>query len=88
MANTQNGGEVMKKSTVHVMPDNSSAMWSVKRSGAQHASIRTETKQEAVKVGRIMSQRSGSELVIHGADGRIQHANTIVMNTCHSDRGK
>lgn len=78
----------MKKSTVHVMPDNSSAMWSIKRDGAQHASIRTETKQEAVKVGRIISQRSGSELIIHGVDGRIQHVDAIAMNTCHADKGK
>lgn len=78
----------MKKNTVHVMPDNSSAMWSVKRNGAQHASLRTETKQEAIKVGRIISQRSGSELIIHGADGRIQHAEAIALNTCHTDEGK
>lgn len=62
----------MAKNEHHIVHNPSRGGWDVKRSGASRASIHTETKAEAVKVGRIMSQRSGSELVIHGANGRIQ----------------
>ena len=62
----------MAKKEHHVVPNFSRGGWDVKRNGAQRASIHTETKADAVKVGRIMSQRAGSELVVHGRDGRVQ----------------
>jgi len=57
--------------THHVTP-NRDGGWAVKRAGAQRASVRTETKSEAVKIGRVISQRSGTTLVVHGKDGKIQ----------------
>ena len=54
----------------------------MKKSGAKRASVRTETKADAVKMGRIISQRSGSELVIHGKDGRIQRSDSYGSNPC------
>ena len=62
----------MPKNEHHVVPNSARGGWDVKRNDAQRASIPTETKAEAVKAGREMSQRAGSELVIHGKDGRIQ----------------
>ncbi|MDL2226134.1 DUF2188 domain-containing protein [Deltaproteobacteria bacterium OttesenSCG-928-M10] len=57
----------------HIVP-NPTGGWSVKGNDAAHASIYTETKADAVKIGRVISQRSGSELVIHGRGGNIQKA--------------
>lgn len=62
----------MKRVTVHVVPNSKTGEWNVKRSDAQSASVRTSTKTEAIKMGRIISQRSGSGLIIHGWDGKIQ----------------
>lgn len=72
----------MAKNEHHVVHNASRGGWDVKRSGATRASIHTATKAEAVKVGRIMSQRSGSELVIHGTDGRIQRKDSHGNDPC------
>lgn len=61
----------MSQAQHHVSP-NSSGGWTVRKSGASRASAHVETKSEAVKIGRIISQRSGSTLIIHGKDGKIQ----------------
>lgn len=71
----------MPKKSVHVVP-NSSGGWSVKKSGAQRASVRTDKKVDAVKMGRVISQRSGSELVIHGKDGKIQRSDSHGNDPC------
>ena len=72
----------MAKNEHHVVPNSSRGGWDVKRSNAQRASIHTETKAEAVKVGRIISQRVGSELVVHGRDGRIQQKDSHGNDPC------
>lgn len=59
----------------HVLP-NPQGGWDVKRSGSDRASIHAATKEEAVKVGRVFSQRAGSDLVIHGRDGQIQRSDS------------
>jgi hypothetical protein len=61
----------MPRKSVHVVPNNNQGGWNVKKSGSQRASVHTKTKVEAVKMGRIISQRSSSELIIHGKDGKI-----------------
>lgn len=72
----------MPKNEHHVVPNPSRGGWDVKRNNAQRASIHTETKAEAVKAGREMSQRAGSELVIHGKDGRIQQKDSHGNDPC------
>lgn len=72
----------MPKNEHHIVPNSSRGGWDVKRSGAQRASIHTQKKAEAVKVGRIMSQRAGSELVVHGMDGRIQKKDSHGNDPC------
>lgn len=66
----------------HVVPNNTRGGWDVKRNGAERASIHTTTKAEAIKVGRIMSQRAGSELVVHGVNGRIQRKDSHGNDPC------
>jgi len=59
------------KGTRHVVP-NPSGGWDIKRGGSSRASSHHETKQPAVDRARGQSQREGSELIIHGRDGKIQ----------------
>lgn len=72
----------MASKTVHVVPNGSVGGWNVRKGGAKRASVHTDTKAEAVKMGRIISQRSGSELVIHGKDGRIQRSDSHGNDPC------
>ena len=72
----------MPRKSVHITPNGNQGGWNVKKSGAQRASVHTETKADAVKMGRIISQRSGSELVIHGKDGRIQRSDSHGNDPC------
>lgn len=66
----------MIRKSVHVIPNNNQSGWSIKKSGTQRVSVHIQTKADAIKIGRIISQRSGSELIIHGKDGKIQRADS------------
>jgi hypothetical protein len=55
----------------HVVP-NPNGGWDVKHSGSDRASVHTDTKQDAVDKGREISRNQGTELFIHGEDGKIQ----------------
>ncbi|WP_040048115.1 DUF2188 domain-containing protein [Bacillus thermotolerans] len=46
--------------------------WQVKGAGNQQPTRITRTKQQAVKIARKISINQGSELFIHGRNGRIQ----------------
>ena len=59
----------MSRKTYHVVPNNDG--WSVREAGAPRASVNTNTKAEAVRIGFVISQRQGSDLRIHGKDGKI-----------------
>ena len=76
----------MRRKSVHVVPNSIQGGWTVKKNEAQRASAHTETKADAVKLGRVISQRSGSELVIHGKDGKIQRSDSYGNDPCpHKD---
>ncbi|BDC76540.1 DUF2188 domain-containing protein [Enterococcus faecalis] len=55
----------------HVVP-NSNGGWNVKGSGNSKATAHTDTKAEAEKIAREIAKNQGSELFIHGQDGKIQ----------------
>ncbi len=55
----------------HVTHDKENGDWKVKRSGAERASGRFDTKQEAVDAGREISRNQETEFVIHNKDGKI-----------------
>lgn len=61
----------MSNKTHHVVP-NPNGGWDVKKGGAERASSHTDTKAEAEAIARQISINQGTELVIHGKDGRIQ----------------
>lgn len=64
MAKSRHGKDVY----VQPHPDG----WQVKKQGNDRASAVTPTKDEAVKIARPAARKEHSELIIKGADGRIQ----------------
>ena len=60
-----------KQKSHHVVP-NPDGGWDVKKAGSERASKHSNTKQEAVEKGRQISQNQGTELYIHGKNGKIQ----------------
>lgn len=71
----------MSRDTHHIVP-NPNGGWDVERGGGEKASHHTDTKQEAVDIGRKISQNQGTELVIHGLDGRIQSSDSHGKDPC------
>lgn len=71
----------MARDEHHIVPK-SSGGWDVKRNGAQRASVHSETKAQAVKAGRGISKNQGTELVIHGRNGRIQNSDSHGNDPC------
>ena len=61
----------MPRETHNVVP-NPNGGWDVIRGGGERASAHADTKQEAVDIGRVISQNQRTEFLIHGKDGRIQ----------------
>lgn len=55
---------------VHVVRRNEG--WAAKKEGAKRASVITPTQAEAIDAGRKIARNAGSELVIHGRDGKIR----------------
>ncbi|MDO7787144.1 DUF2188 domain-containing protein [Desulforamulus aquiferis] len=46
--------------------------WQIKGAGNHKATTRTTTQKEAIDIARDIAKNQGSELVIHGKDGRIR----------------
>ena len=55
----------------HVVPAKNGG-WNVKGAGNSRATVHTTTKSEATNIARQISRNQGSELIIHGTDGKIQ----------------
>lgn len=64
----------MTRKTHHVVPHPEG--WAVRRGGSERASVVTETKREAIDIGREISRNQGSEFLIHGLNGRIQQSDS------------
>lgn len=64
----------MSKRGQHVVPNG--GKWSVRSAGAQRASRTFETQREAIDDARERARRQGTELYIHGRDGRIRERNS------------
>jgi len=61
---------------VHVTHNNDRGGWDVIRPGNQRVSAHTDTKAEAMGVGKRIAQNIGAELIPHRIDGRIQNPNS------------
>ena len=64
----------MSKLNQHVVPRGDS--WAVKGAGNQKATSLHPTQQAAADAARGIARNQGSELLIHGRDGRIRERNS------------
>lgn len=68
----------MSKSTKgnnqHVVPHPDG--WAVKSEGATKATRVTKTQQESADIAREIAKNQGSEMIIHGKDGKIRQKNS------------
>ncbi len=65
----------MAKKNVHVVP-RSDGGWAVERGGGSRASKVTDTQREAIDAGKKIAVREGTELFIHGENGRVREKNS------------
>ncbi|NOU31550.1 MAG: DUF2188 domain-containing protein [Polyangiaceae bacterium] len=54
--------------------------WQVKKAGNERATAVKASKREAVSVARAIARKENGELIIMGADGRIQQRDGKVEN--------
>lgn len=60
----------MSKRDQHVVPHKDG--WAVRGAGSRRASSVHDTQEQAIDAGRSVARNQGSELYIHGRDGRIR----------------
>lgn len=65
----------MSKRNQHVVPHDGG--WAVRSAGSQRAASTHATQSEAISAGREIARNQGSELVIHGRDGRIRERDSF-----------
>jgi Uncharacterized protein conserved in bacteria (DUF2188) len=65
----------MTKNGQHVVPRGDG--WSVRSTGSSRVSGTFSTQREAIDVARERARKGGTELYIHGIDGRIREKNTF-----------
>jgi uncharacterized protein YdaT len=65
----------MSQKGQHVVPNG--AKWSVRRAGAERASGVFNTQKEAIDKARELAKHQGTELYIHGRDGRIRERSSF-----------
>ena len=71
--------EIAMSKNQHVVPNGDS--WSVRRAGSSRASGVFKSKPEAIVAARGIAKNQGTDLFIHGEDGRIQKHETHKRNT-------
>jgi hypothetical protein len=64
----------MRKKNQHVVPHPRG--WAVKSAGSKRASSVHRTQARAIKAARRNAINRGSEMLIHGCNGRIRERNT------------
>jgi len=60
----------MPKRNQHVVPHDGA--WAVKGAGSARATVVVHTQKEAIERARDIARNQGTELLIHGCDGRIR----------------
>lgn len=64
----------MTRRNQHVVPHEDG--WAVRSAGSQRATSVHDTQGEAIAAGREIARNQGSELFVHGRDGRIRERDT------------
>lgn len=70
----------MSKKNQHVVPVGND--WGVRGEGNKRLTIVTPTKAGAERVGRDIAKNQGTELFIHGQDGKIQDRDSFGHDPC------
>lgn len=70
----------MPRKEYHVVPHENG--WAVKKNNASKSSACTSTKSDAVIKAKELSKNSGSEMVVHGKNGKIQYSNSYGKDPC------
>lgn len=60
----------MAKRNQHVVPRGD--QWAVQSAGGDRASRIVDTQRQAVMIAREISRNQGTELIVHGEDGKIR----------------
>lgn len=76
------GGEIMQKKQIHVVPNSERGGWDIVRPGSERASSHHDNKSEALEKGRKMARRDGAELIPHLKNGRIQNPDSFGHDPC------
>lgn len=58
----------------HVVPDGDG--WGVKGAGNSKITKHTETQKQSIEIATNIAKNQGSELIIHGKDGKIRDRNS------------
>lgn len=58
------------KRNQHVTPRD--GQWTVTGAGSERATRIVDTQQEAINIAREIARKQGTELIIHGQNGRIR----------------
>lgn len=74
----------MTKKNQHIVPHENG--WAVRGAGNERASSVHSTQREAIGAARETAIRQGSEMLIHGENGRIRERNTY-GNDPHPPKG-
>ena len=70
----------MPRKEYHVVPHENG--WAVKKNNASKSSACTSTKSDALNKAKKLSKNSGSEMVVHGKNGKIQYSNSYGNDPC------
>lgn len=70
----------MAKTNQHVVPRNGG--WAVRGAGNTRDTSHHSTQAQAIQVARQISQNQGTELLIHGRDGRIRARDSHGHDSC------
>ena len=68
-----------KNQHVTLRPDGD---WQVKGEGNSKATAVTTTQKDAIRIARDIAINQGSEVVIHGKDGKIRDKNSYGNDPC------
>jgi hypothetical protein len=69
-----------RRKSHHVFPSLRGG-WSVKKGGSLRASKHFDKKEDAVKWGRKLSKKHGSDFIIHRIDGTIERKDSYGPNS-------
>lgn len=71
----------MAKKNQHVVPTGD-GNWGVRGAGNSKVTKKTSTQSEAIDVARDIAKNQGSEVVIHGRDGKIRDNDSYGKDPC------